>query len=657
MKLAQNFKLSGHTQLPGSVQAALRDLRRDVDRCATKATPASVIRLALDARLAPETFTYAVKGETLTLRGGDALGLIYGIYAVSEEWLGIPALWYWMDHEPVVRPAIVIPDGTTRESGTPAFRYRGWFMNDEDLLSHWAADAEAGIDFHAYQMAFEALLRCRGNMIIPGTSIFADEKSWRWAAERGLMLTEHHQDNLGLNPFRWPEDVPYNYLTHPHYLENAWRRSTRAKAAHGTKVIWTVGHRGKHDHALWNEVPELKDDPAALGKVLSDVIRRQVEIIREVDPDPVCFLNTWQEIAGLVQAGHIDLPPEVRLMWADYDGGSASVIQPGKPAKGDGVYYHVAMHGQSKALLAAWIPLQRIREEFARYQAAGATEYVVINLSNIRPFAISASLATRWLYEGLSSPDAALPSIRRFFEQDLGLPPEAGPAWYESLTQAAAPFGSTPDCFVGDEGPLMMTEMLLISLIVENGESAAEFRRRLGEFFILPVAGNPADRTESLTDLMRAIRITLRRCRAALRQAEAFKVSKRFRATFEYLVLFQNRLLVALWEMAEAALAARLAFEEGGNEAAIRVLETKVIPAAERQYALLRGASNGKWLGFYDNCITFSTRLPARRARQAVDVLRGHAARPAWLSEFAYKLYGEVKSYHVNRRENPNPIN
>ncbi len=149
------------------------------------------------------------------MEGGDDLGLIYGIYAVSEEWLGIPALWYWMDHQPERRSSVVIPNDFLLQSRRPVFKYRGWFINDEDLLSHWAADPFSGISYEAYQRVFEALLRSRGNMIVPGTSIFADEPCWKWAAERGLMLGEHHQDNLGLNPFRWPPHVPYNYLTIP----------------------------------------------------------------------------------------------------------------------------------------------------------------------------------------------------------------------------------------------------------------------------------------------------------------------------------------------------------------------------------------------------------------------------------------------------------
>src|SRR5690606_26379269 len=114
-------------------------------------------------------------------------------------------------------------------------------------------------------------------MIVPAALVFADEARSKLAAERGLMLGAQNMANLGLNPFRWPEHIPYNYLTHPNYLEHAWKISTKAKAAHGAKVIWPVGHRGKADCALWNEIPQLQGRPDLQGKVLGDVIRRQIE--------------------------------------------------------------------------------------------------------------------------------------------------------------------------------------------------------------------------------------------------------------------------------------------------------------------------------------------------------------------------------------------
>lgn len=58
------------------------------------------------------------------------------------------------------------------------------------ILSHW--DAGVSKDY-PWEMVFEALLRCGGNLVIPGT----DKNSKGYApvaSEKGLMVTHHHAD-------------------------------------------------------------------------------------------------------------------------------------------------------------------------------------------------------------------------------------------------------------------------------------------------------------------------------------------------------------------------------------------------------------------------------------------------------------------------------
>ena len=59
-----------------------------------------------------------------------------------------------------------IPTNTVIESKPARVTYRGWFINDETLLSHWKVERRADLPFI---MAFETLLRLGGNMVIPGT--------------------------------------------------------------------------------------------------------------------------------------------------------------------------------------------------------------------------------------------------------------------------------------------------------------------------------------------------------------------------------------------------------------------------------------------------------------------------------------------------------
>jgi hypothetical protein len=66
--------------------------------------------------------------------------------------------------------------------------------------------------------------------------------------------------------------------------------------------------------------------------------------------------------------------------------------------KGDGVYYHVAMMNGRANQLTEMVPVERIYSELGRYQRAGATEYFLVNTSDVRPVAmtIRASMDAVW---------------------------------------------------------------------------------------------------------------------------------------------------------------------------------------------------------------------------------------------------------------------
>ncbi len=78
-------------------------------------------------------------------------------------------------------------------SPKPVIRFRGWFFNDEVLMLKWKYN-ENGID--GWKMALKALLRCGGNMAIPGTDKMS-RKNRQLAADMGLWITHHHAEPLG----------------------------------------------------------------------------------------------------------------------------------------------------------------------------------------------------------------------------------------------------------------------------------------------------------------------------------------------------------------------------------------------------------------------------------------------------------------------------
>ena len=46
-------------------------------------------------------------------------------------------MYLWTDKEPAKRTSIALPRDFARSYPSPVFKYRGFFPNDEDLLTGW----------------------------------------------------------------------------------------------------------------------------------------------------------------------------------------------------------------------------------------------------------------------------------------------------------------------------------------------------------------------------------------------------------------------------------------------------------------------------------------------------------------------------------------
>lgn len=360
---------------------------------------------------APESFSIFLREakwnaqhrtKVVVLSGFDMRGTIYAVYQFSEKYLGIDPLYYWTDHQPVRRTSIALAASLNETYTAPVFTYRGFFINDEDLLTGWApgeAKDHTGISLEVWNKIFETILRLKGNMVTPGTWIFPDEPQIKLAGKRGLILTQHHAIPLGLNVARWPRDVPYSYTTHPEILERAWKD---AAATYPTdqEVLWTVGLRGLSDVSYAAFDPGVRGNDKALGELITKAINDQIQIVRALRPDAKFITSLWQEGARLVQAGYLKIPPEVATVWADT--GYGYLQDKGLVTAGQGAYYHVAMMNGRANQLTEMVPVDRIYSELDRYIRAGATHYLLLNTSDIRPVPMTVKAVMNVAWKGLA---------------------------------------------------------------------------------------------------------------------------------------------------------------------------------------------------------------------------------------------------------------
>ena len=352
----------------------------------------------------PETFAFSVTASAgkhvVCLVGADMRGTIYAIYEFSQTVLGVDPMYLWTDKQPAKRVSIPLPAGFAHVSPQPVFKYRGFFTNDEDLLTGWVLPKKGehtGIALSTWDMVYETTLRLKGNIVVPGTWIFPDDAQVHAATERGLIVNQHHAIPLGVNVARWPDGVPYNFSTHPEILERAWTNAV-AEYKPDEDILWSVGLRGLSDSSYASLDPSVRDNDPLLGKRISDAIAVQLKIVRAKYPHAQFVTDLWQEGARLMKEGYLKIPPEVTLVWADT--GYGDMQDGGDVAAGQGMYFHVAMMNGQANQLSEMVSPEVIQSEIGRYIKAGATAYFLVNTSDIRPVAMTTRAVMQMAYAG-----------------------------------------------------------------------------------------------------------------------------------------------------------------------------------------------------------------------------------------------------------------
>lgn len=221
-----HFKMNANTKAVYSgdrpaIKNAVDILNRDIAKKFTlPGGDANRIVLRQDGALGSERFVIDVS-ESVTVRASDELGFVYGLLYISGQFLGIEPFWFWMDQRIAKTDAVGIGYGQYR-SKAPAVKYRGWFVNDEVLIMKWDINGDSA---EPWRMVFEALLRCGGNMVIPGTD--KNSKKYRQlASDMGLWITHHHAEPLGAEMFtRVYPDMEPNYTETPELFHKLWEEA------------------------------------------------------------------------------------------------------------------------------------------------------------------------------------------------------------------------------------------------------------------------------------------------------------------------------------------------------------------------------------------------------------------------------------------------
>lgn len=454
------FRLSRATRIEADasrapIANAVAILRRDIRDLLTDTVEENAIVVTIDDSLPREHYEVTVTESAMTLRCGDDLGAVYCCPSVSAFW----ASRRWVGGTISVfhpRPFADVPCGsyTTPEY---AVRFRGWFINDEVLLNGWKDTEE---DRRAmWKRIFETILRCGGNMVIPGTDRAHDgELLNAMALDMGLWLTQHHTEILGARMFaRVYPDLPASYTLHQDKFEALWQEAIDRYARR--RVLWCVGFRGQGDRAFWHSDPTCSTDEAR-GAFISRVIERQIEMVRAKDPDARFSTNLYGEMMDLYRKGYLKVPEGVIKLWGDNGYGRMVSrrqdnlnprvdAMPGTEDPGPhGIYYHVAFYDLQAANHITMLqePPEQIVQELTAVIQHGGDECWNVNVGSIKPHIFMLELIRRtWTEETCDVGTMAADYARTYYGTADVAP------LLTSYADCAVPYGPNTDDRAGDQ--------------------------------------------------------------------------------------------------------------------------------------------------------------------------------------------------------------
>ena len=203
--------------------------------------------------------------RAFVIAGSDQRGTIFGSYDVSKQ-IGVSP-WYWWDDVPARHQSALYVAPGRHTQGTPATKYRGFFINDENpALGRWvptqfgsglAEGFPGGFNHNFYAKIFETMLRLKANYLWPAVwgRAFAedDPQNHATAKQYGVVMGTSHEAPM----MRGIEE---------------WNRHAVAAVRDPAGNITTPGHDPYGGTGEWS----FRNNADAIKKYWADGIKRMV---------------------------------------------------------------------------------------------------------------------------------------------------------------------------------------------------------------------------------------------------------------------------------------------------------------------------------------------------------------------------------------------
>ena len=413
-------KIGIEKNAPDAIRLAALDLQRNLRTLAARKDGFDIAENG-DIRIATvggeaESYKVTVTDGGVRIEGGDTLGTVFGIYAFATRVLGIDPMYRLNDVFPSPREEMTAED-TAFCSLPRVIRFRGWFLNDEDLLTEFKSGGGVRhFDYKFYQtvmhpdvleMILETALRHEINLMIPSSFVDVDnpdeEKLAAAVVRRGMYVTQHHVEPLGVSFFgaqnyfkKYNCEGEISFISNRAVMEEIWEYYVRKWAKYGDRVIWQFGLRGRGDEAMWKRDKNAPVSAEGRGAIITDAIQTQYETVKRVLGHEN-FLSTatlWLEGAELYGRGYLKMPKSTMPIFSDVGldqmWGEDFFSTPRLDGVRYGVYYHVGFYSRGPHLADGCDPRKMTYCYRLAHQMNSLT-YSIVNVSNVRPLLYGAS--------------------------------------------------------------------------------------------------------------------------------------------------------------------------------------------------------------------------------------------------------------------------
>ena len=407
--------------------------------------PRFEVRIVPDP-MQPESYRITTDRRGVLIVGADAHGAAFGLYELSER-LGVDPLYLWTGILPKKRDHWAIRK-VDHFQPSPTVRWRGFFHDDEDILPRpkrkdGVPDPNGTVPKQWYERYFETALRLRMNMVAPWVRTERHFEIQKMASDWGLAYTSHHYDILLSDPYHFNRGLAekrgitpnWDWLANREGILRYWQAGVEDNR--GIDAIYPIGLRGTNDYGYrfpegWSEDQKI----AAYNEVLALQANLVDNLLPPGTPRLMHF-TMYTEMLPFYQTGKLHVPDGTIVVWPDDNDGNMRGLPAPDAAGKQGVYYHLAyLGGALTKQVHQMVPVERVDREFRKIVAANATDYILVNVSELREYVMGARFIADVMWSGdkaFQTPnssdqylhwwsreyfgtDAAVPAIQMYFQ-------------------------------------------------------------------------------------------------------------------------------------------------------------------------------------------------------------------------------------------------